>query len=182
MTAELSDLDAECAAFRVYARRLYERPGLTRRLLVLQDEFGADINLILFCCYQAVVRGHALDKATLEHLIGAVTHWRKTAISPMRTIRRRIKQSLLSNPSLSTVYEALLVAEIEAEHVQQDMLVRYKRDMGTSDVNMPATGNEKMEVVRSVLLGYFGLIQSACGRKCIESAQYIAREAVFCTE
>ncbi len=179
--AEISGMDAEFAAFKAYARLLYSKAGVTERLLTLQDGEGADINLVLFCCYQAVIKDCALDMKALERMSAHVADWREGVILPMRSYRRQIKQTMLRDKSLSVVYDALLIAEIEAEHAQQAMLVQCEWGQGPKKMGRSASENEKRELVQTVLMSYFRLLRSSCDRKCVDKVRYIAREAVFCS-
>lgn len=177
--ADISGIDAEYKALRTYARALYERPGVREHLLALQDDEGADINLVLFCCYRAIVKNHALDIETLKRLIAHVADWREHILLPTRAFRRQIKHTMLKDQSLSVVYGAMLVSEIEAEYVQQAMLVQCVWAQEWQRPDKPISRDEQLETVQTILLSYFGLLQSVCDGECIRRIRDIAQEAVF---
>src|ERR1700689_2436291 len=75
-------------AFWDFAVSLYDRPGVAPACLVLQDELGLDVNLILFCIWLAdsgqdlgPMRDRALDISR---------HW-QAVIAPLRQSRRALK-------------------------------------------------------------------------------------------
>jgi len=51
--------------------------------LALQDQFGFEVNLLLFCCWRGS-HGIALDPATLRRVIDACADWRANVVAPLR--------------------------------------------------------------------------------------------------
>src|SRR5262244_106072 len=66
-----------------FSLTVYARPGVTSSCLALQDRFGLDVNLLLFCCW-AAARGHRLDPAELAAAEAASVAWQRDIVTPLR--------------------------------------------------------------------------------------------------
>lgn len=100
-----------------YSLKVYQLEGVEPLLLMLQDRFNADINLILAACWLASER----KKLTVEMAVQAVeatSAWRKSCVEPLREVRRYLKK----DPDHSDLRDRVKALELEAEKVQQRML------------------------------------------------------------
>ena len=70
-----------------YACQLYSKPGMEAALLVLQDDHGADINLILQALWLAS-ESKVWSKACIPNDYGK---WVTEQVIPLRKMRRRLK-------------------------------------------------------------------------------------------
>ena len=115
--------DAEPAGnpFWAYSLERYARPGVAEACLALQDGLGADVNLLLFCCW-AGHRGHRLAAAELESLLAVSRPWQDEVVGPLRRVRRRLKAEAGSAAPIAALREAVKAAELEAERIVQDRL------------------------------------------------------------
>jgi uncharacterized protein (TIGR02444 family) len=84
-------------------------------LLELQDRYGADVNLILFCAWIGTLTPEALDAAE-----AALRPWREQVVEPLRVLRRRLKQY----PEAAALRGQVKAAELEAERLGQRLLVK----------------------------------------------------------
>ncbi len=100
-----------------YSLAVYGKPGVEPALLQLQDLFGADVNLLLSCCWLAT-KAKALTEQQLSTLIMASAKWRAECITPLRSVRRFLK----SQQQAECMYERVKMLEIEAEQWQQDQM------------------------------------------------------------
>lgn len=121
-TASLED------EFWQFSLAVYGREGVGRACLDLQDRLGADVNLLLFCCWSGAVRGRILSWDELSRLIQAVAPWRSNVVGPLRAVRRYLKQvgGADSRPPYELVASLkAMVAdnELMAERVQQGLLI-----------------------------------------------------------
>jgi uncharacterized protein (TIGR02444 family) len=89
-------------------------PKVERGLLDLQDRFGADVNLILFCAWIGRLTPEALETAET-----AVRPWREDVVEPLRRLRRLLKQ----HPEAADLRDRVKAAELEAERLAQRLLV-----------------------------------------------------------
>ena len=107
---------------------VYQRPLVAQACLKLQDRHGADVNLLLYCCWVAHRYAYTLDHAELDMLIAAVTDWQDTVTKPLRGVRRRLKTLQDTVPSATANHvhrlrQALQQSELDAEHQTQRLLV-----------------------------------------------------------
>ena len=106
-------MDEERAA-SFWAWSLASYPKVEDPLLSLQDNYGADVNLILFCAWIGKLTPEALDSAE-----AALRAWREEGVEPLRHLRRRLK----NRPEAATVRDLVKAAELEAERLAQRLLV-----------------------------------------------------------
>ncbi len=101
---------------------VYHRPGVAEACLGLQDRHGLDVNLLLFCCW-AGSQGWHLDAADFARLTGSVGEWQRSVISPLRGVRRRLKDLPgAASGQLGALRQAVKDCELEAERIEQTML------------------------------------------------------------
>src|SRR5215469_3798715 len=79
------------AAFWRFSLAIYARPGVAPACLVVQDEHGCDVNLMLFCCWLGASGRGRLDCAGLAAADAAVSGWRREVVESLRAARRAIK-------------------------------------------------------------------------------------------
>ena len=109
-----------------YSLRVYAREGVSGALLALQDRCGADVNMLLYCCWIAATGRARLAEEDIQRADAAIERWRDAVTLPLRRIRDRIK----STPALWTQTGAahtrgkVLAAELESECVCQEVLER----------------------------------------------------------
>jgi uncharacterized protein (TIGR02444 family) len=97
--------------------------------LDLQDRFGFDVNMLLFCCWSAA-RGQVLSDAKTEEILVITRPWRRNVIEPLRSARRWLKGRAdpgLKGPADPTGSEDLrrriLELELEGEKVEQALII-----------------------------------------------------------
>ena len=103
--------------------------GARAACLVLQDKFGLDVNMLLFCCWSAA-RGKVLSGAKTEEILVITGPWRRNVIEPLRSARRWLKGRAgqeLKGPIDPTESEDLrrriLELELEGEKVEQALII-----------------------------------------------------------
>jgi uncharacterized protein (TIGR02444 family) len=105
----------------------YARPSVSAACLTLQDECGADINLLLFLLWRAAA-GRLLSQDEVTRLDGEVRDWRDAAIAPLRALCRRLKETALIEPAPQQKFrDQVKSLELEAERLQQDALYAASR-------------------------------------------------------
>lgn len=107
-------------AFWRSALWLYGRPNLARDCLALQDSFGFDVMVLLFCCFLGD-GGWRIDRIGLSNLEAVVRPWRELAILPLRRRRRGLRDA----PSTRAERQRLLAAEIAAERAEARRLGQW---------------------------------------------------------
>jgi len=129
---------------------LYARPGVEEACLWLQERWGADVNLLLFCCWLER-RGRRADRRLLRRAMAAASAWRAEALLPLRRVRRRLRRPLPGLPPgwAAPVRRAAQAAELRAEQVEQRLLARCAAAHRPSRATL--AGADGLERYRSLL-------------------------------
>ncbi len=138
-------------SFWDFSLQTYRREGAEQACLDLQDGSGADVNLLLLCCFVAHY-GVRLTPAALETLVRQAAVWQQEVVGPLRAVRRRLKQPVGSvNPEAAVpLRKALKEAELEAERLEQEMLQAVLHTVGGLD----GRDADRPGLARSNLLDY----------------------------
>ena len=112
--------------FWQFSLRTYAKPGVEQACLRLQDRDGADVNIVLLCCWAAASGRGALGTRTLRAAMASVARWQKEVIAPLRAVRRSLKSGNEGVPPKRTADLAKRIGkiEIECEHAEQLLLAR----------------------------------------------------------
>jgi len=108
-------------AFWDYSLQVYARTQVATALIRLQDQLGADVNVMLWCCWLVQCRNTTPERGALEAATAAVAPWREAVVEPLRALRRRIKsaEELRDFVGAQTARDAVLAAELAAEKAVQ---------------------------------------------------------------
>ena len=77
--------------FWEFSVELYKREGVANACLRLQDRCGADVNILMYCCWAAYHHGAQFDADTVDRILSVVASWQTAVIKPLRDIRRALK-------------------------------------------------------------------------------------------
>lgn len=80
-----------------YALALYATPGVQAACLALQDQRGADVNLVLFACWLGA-SSRRLDADRLTRARDEALAWQTELVRPLRAARRGLKRRLPDLP------------------------------------------------------------------------------------
>jgi uncharacterized protein (TIGR02444 family) len=116
----ISAMSDAAAAFWRFSLAIYARPDVPPACLVLQDQYGRDVNVMLFCCWLGASGRGRLDRAALDAADGAVAGWRHGVVEPFRAARRAIKAAAL--PESDGIYAKAKAVELDAERLLQRQL------------------------------------------------------------
>jgi uncharacterized protein (TIGR02444 family) len=108
-----------------YSLRVYARAGVEQACLALQ-EAGADVNLLLFCCWQGS-QGGTLNKQSLRKAMQAVAVWQQQVVQPLRQARRIIKRGLpgVASDMSGSLRQRISRVELDAEYLEQLVLAQH---------------------------------------------------------
>jgi uncharacterized protein (TIGR02444 family) len=101
-----------------FSLRVYAAPGVAPECLSLQDRFGIDVNVLLFCAWLGVERGIALTADDLQECERAVSEWHSRCVRPLREARRAMK----GLPGVEDIRAEIKKLELEAEKREQQTL------------------------------------------------------------
>ncbi|MGU3539877.1 TIGR02444 family protein [Methylobacterium sp. A54F] len=110
-------------AFWGFSLELYGRPGVAAACLALQDEAGADVNLVLYLLWCAVT-GRVLDEAAIATADARIAPWRAGVVESLRAVRRALKADPLREFGSEAFRGRVKAVELEAERLVQDALFR----------------------------------------------------------
>jgi len=112
--------------FWLFSLRTYGKPGVERACLSLQGRLGADVNLVLLCCWAAASGRAPLSTRAIRAAIASTQRWQAEVIGPLRAARRSLKQGFDCVPSERTaeLRKSIGRVELECEHAEQLLLAR----------------------------------------------------------
>jgi len=119
--------------FWSFSLAVYSGSGVQAECLDLQDRYGIDVNLLLFCAYVGAVCGAVLPAAALREAQDLVGVWHRDVVQELRGARRALKPFAAAAPSPPGASAAELrgtvkAAELEAERIEQTMLEAWSAD------------------------------------------------------
>ena len=94
----------------------YAKAPVQEQCLQLQEQAGANVNVVLFTLWLAVEKRLFDHHLVLHH--AELLYWHGQVIMPLRQARCAVKQSGLND----ALYEAVKKSELDAERVEQDIL------------------------------------------------------------
>lgn len=103
-----------------YSLTVYSWSGVEPLLLQLQDEYQADVSIVLCCCWQAQM-SVVLPEEFLLRLVNTSENWRTQCLHPLRSARRFLKTQAGS----VELYQLAKNLELKAEQQQQSLLYNY---------------------------------------------------------
>jgi uncharacterized protein (TIGR02444 family) len=109
--------------FWQFSLGLYRAPGVADACILLQDEAGVDVNLLFFLLWNASLK-RQFASTDVHSVDSCVAGWRKTAVVPLREIRRALKSATgLIEPGAAELFRTKVKGlELEAERLQQETL------------------------------------------------------------
>jgi uncharacterized protein (TIGR02444 family) len=112
-----------------FSLAVYSADAVQDECLALQDQFGLDINLVLFCTFIGAVRGVALTADDIAAVRQEVGPWHQDIVRSLRTARRHLKTVELRDAQVAEAATQLRTrvkaAELESEYVEHLMLERW---------------------------------------------------------
>lgn len=99
-------------------------PKVKSACLSLQDNFGANVNLLLLLCLLQQ-RQLSLSSAQLQQLSAIVQRFSTQFTQPLRALRKQSSNDLLSAAQQQQLKQSLLQSELELEKLEQQLLVQH---------------------------------------------------------
>ena len=120
----MQPLNDEAHPFWEFSLRVYGGEGVAEACLALQDESGADVNVVLYCCWVGTSGGAALDAGLLHRAVEMVEPLQGEVVGPLRAARRGLKRGIEGIPRERTeaLRKSIAAIEIEAERAEQMLL------------------------------------------------------------
>ena len=137
-----------------FSLRFYGDAAVQQACLVIQDQYGADVTVVLYLLWRAAA-GETFDAAGVAAIDAAVAPWRTQVVHPLRAIRRAMKATdLIGDPAAQEALRSKIKAvELEAERRELEALER----LGA----LPATTDSRRSAARASLAAYAGLLRAS---------------------
>ncbi len=109
-----------------FSVRTYRTAGVPEACLSLQNDYGADVNMLLYCCWTGAVIGR-FDAELFAKASEFSTQWADHVVMPLRSARRWMKHSGCDTDPAPTdtcmqLREEIKSVEFAAEKMQQQGL------------------------------------------------------------
>ena len=113
-------------SFWNFAVRTYRCEGIAEACLALQNEHGADVNVVLFCCWMGTTRGE-FESKTLDMVLEFSRSWADRVVRPLRSVRTWMKIEGYADPkmpveSCNSLRQRIKKVELEAEQLQENVM------------------------------------------------------------
>ena len=118
--------------FWTFSLAFYRRPGVEAACLALQDEAGADVNLVLYLLWCAATGRSPATAATIAEADRRIEPWRRAVVIPLRTMRRAMKADLLPGLATEDHRTRVKALELDAERLAQAALFAMAGPPGPS--------------------------------------------------
>lgn len=113
-------------SFWDFSVRTYRSEGVPQACLGLQNETGADVNVLLFCCWVGASRGE-FQTAAYDAVMAFSHSWADNVVRPLRSVRTWMKiagcpDPLLPKEKCMSLRERIKLVEFEAEQLQENVM------------------------------------------------------------
>jgi uncharacterized protein (TIGR02444 family) len=112
-------------AFWEFSLAFYSRERVSAACLSLQNRRGADVNILLFCCWLATL-GLRLEPAGMHAANAAAGAWRRDVLEPLRGARRAVADQFpeIAKSDRQSIKHSVLSVELECERIAQEKIVQ----------------------------------------------------------
>jgi len=143
-----------------WSSRHYALDGVEQKLIKLQDEFGLNVNILLWCAWSATAYDEISD-LVLRKAIDLTEHWRRDVTGALRTSRRRLSSPppQVDKTAAYALREKIKAAELDAEKIEQEMLETLARNNLTGIAEPDAQRRARRNIARYVTLS--GCVKSS---------------------
>lgn len=124
-------MSGKSSRFWSFSLEVYGDPAVQAECLDLQDRYGIDVNLLLFCAYVGAVDAAAMPESAAQEAGHLVADWHGDVVKNLRAARRALKP-FAADPSphqaaaAAALRGTVKAAELEAERLEQSMLEQWR--------------------------------------------------------
>ncbi len=106
-----------------FSLRVYGQADVAEACLALQNDYGLDVNLLLYCCWLGT-HGTQLDDAAFARAMAFAGPWSEHVVRPLRHARTWMKHDSDAPEKLppdvyAELRESIKAIELEAERLEQ---------------------------------------------------------------
>ncbi len=110
-------------AFWEFSVQIYTRSQVEPACICLQDNYGININLMLFCIWSSRNGSEPLSPDAIQNAITSCFHWRSSVIEPLRSVRRMVQKQEAEERAIKSLQRSLLHDELAAERIEQALMI-----------------------------------------------------------
>ena len=115
-----------------FSLKIYAAEGVASECLALQDQYCADVNVLLFCAYLGV-RGIELAPRDIGTIVAVTRPWHEAIVKPLRTARRAGKSFVEAagfpeRKSATSLRNKVKALELAAERIEHGLLTSWAAD------------------------------------------------------
>ncbi len=149
---------------------VYGATGVATECLSLQDAFGIDVNVLLFCAWLGT-RGVDLRRQDIETAVSAIAEWQHNIVQPLRSARRFSKMRCGDEVFRTSLKEV----ELKAEQIEQAILFSVSGQLH----GMGGTTERRAAVMRNIE-GYIAMKSGAAAFASSNASIHHLIEAALC--
>ena len=141
-------------AFWEFSLAFYSRERVSAACLSLQNRRGADVNILLFCCWLATL-GLKVESSDLHTVNAAVEGWRRDVLEPLRGARRAVADQFpeLGKSDRQSIKHGVLSVELECERIAQEKIA-----LAATGVVAVEDGSTPLQLASAALEIYLDMI------------------------
>lgn len=141
-------------AFWEFSLAYYSRERVSAACLSLQNRRGADVNILLFCCWLATL-GLKVEPAGLHAGNAAVEAWRRDVLEPLRGARRAVADQFpeLAKTDRQSIKHGVLSVELECERIAQEKIAQAVTGVGPA-----GDGATPLQIASAALEAYLDMV------------------------
>ena len=111
-----------------YSLDVYTRDGVAKACLALQNYFGLDVNMLLYCLWSGK-GGYQLTHDDMATVSQTPHSWQVNTVMPLRANRMRVGERMTGPHAdvikgLKETYEDLKAQELDAERMEQELIIK----------------------------------------------------------
>lgn len=134
-----------------FSLQCYRQPGVEALCLTLQEQWQADINLLLWLRWLET-QFIAVDNTHIQMAEAHIAHWNREAVWPLRTLRTKMKQRYgVEDAAIEATRSAIKKAELQAERVVQIRLEQLARHWPARAQSQPVAAGHNLAVYANYL-------------------------------
>jgi uncharacterized protein (TIGR02444 family) len=143
-----------------FSLKFYGQNNIASSCLALQDSVGADVNILLYCCWVASEGAGVIKPAEFVEIIGAIEPWQSYVVRALRQIRHDMKKHKMLNLGEGSegLRQSIKYCELEGEKLEQMILYQSGQGLFVGD---PVQLQEKIENARINLKNYIEIISGS---------------------
>ena len=157
---EMTSIDDHHADLWAFSLDRYARQGVSELCLTLQDDIGADVNVVLFCLWRGQNGAAVSAAAVAAGIHGEAGAWHRDVVLPLRAARRAMKGRSIAGDGdgIEACRDQLKALEIACERLEQRMLVTALSENGNEGKIESRREVASATQARSNLTNYLRLI------------------------